>query len=98
MRVRHIDSFRDPEVEHLRVTADVDHDVSRLDVTVHDAAPVCFIERVGDLGNQAHDLLDRHRAAQQTIAQRLPLDVLHGDEGRSVIGLAGFVNDGYVRM
>ena len=88
----------DSEVEYLRPTAIVDHDVSRLDVAVHDAVSVRLLESVGNFGGDAHDLADRHRAALQPIAQRLPFDVLHGDEGRAVVGFARLVDDGHIRM
>ncbi len=98
MRVRHIDRFRYAEVEHLGVTAAVDHDVSRLDIAMYDAATMRFIERVGHLAGQADDRVDRHRPAVQTVAQRLSLHILHRDEGCSVIALPRFVNDSHVRM
>ena len=76
----------------------VEQDVGRLDVAVHEAAPVRRVERAGDLAEQRQ----RARRANEAVAleQRLQiaaLDVAHRQEELPVL-LAGLVDRDDVRV
>ena len=76
----------DPEVHDVRFALGVDQNVARLDVPVHDAFPVGVIERIGDGRKNAVDFLQSERPPRsQDVLQALSVDVLHGDEGQSLI-------------
>ena len=77
----------DAEVEQLeRPVHLVDHDVGRLDVAVDDARLVRVGEAVAQLLGelQLADDAQRHAGADH-LGERVPLDVLHGDEGLLVV-------------
>ena len=87
---------REAEIEQLRARAR-QHHVARLQIAVDDAVAVRAIERVGDLGRVADDLVGRQRPARQPRGQRLALEVLHDQEGDAVL-LADVVEHADVRV
>ena len=64
------DGLRDAEVRHRGAAAREQHVVG-LDVAVHDAVAVRIRERARDVAQDADRLVERHRAAQHPMAQRL---------------------------
>ena len=82
-RPRDLERLRDPEVGHERVAVGQE-DVLRLDVAMHDGAPVCVRERGGHLAQDAHDVRDRQLPlAIEPCTQALPLHVGHRVEQRA---------------
>jgi hypothetical protein len=55
--------FRQTEVQDLRAAARRHENIGRLDVTVHDAARMRRVQRVGDLDGEAEQRIERHRTA-----------------------------------
>jgi hypothetical protein len=103
-RARHLDAgevggrrgrheLRQPEVEHLDQSARRAHQVRALDVPVHDAAPVRFVERVGDLQPDLDHFPHRERPLQDPRRQQLAVHVLHDDEIGAAV-FADIVGDG----
>jgi hypothetical protein len=64
------------------------HHIRRLEITVNDAGGVGRIQRVGQLGENAGDLPNRHLTVRDTRRQGFACVVGHGDER-----LAGMVAD-----
>ncbi len=85
-----------PEVEHLDEPAARPNEVGTLDVAMNDAARVGFVERVGHLQPDFHDLPQRNRPLFDAGREQLPLDVFHDDEVGPVV-LADVVGHGDVR-
>jgi hypothetical protein len=67
----------EPEVEHFHVPVRCDLHVGRLQIPVHDAAFVGGLESLGDLPGNAEGLVNRQRAAPQSIGEVLSLDQFH---------------------
>ena len=94
-----LDGLGDAEVEHLDEVAPAavdEEDVLGLDVAVHDAALVRRAERRGCLAHDVeHAPLGERALALEQLRQAVPLEVLHDDEGASVLGRArvGDVDD-----
>jgi len=93
----HFAKFRQTEVEDFRVTIRGDNDVLRLDVAVDDAHLVRGGDRRGDLRSIVQNVVDGHRAASDSVAERLAFDELHGDEAKVVVR-SDLVDVGDVRM
>ncbi len=49
-----------------------------------DAAAMCCIERIGDLGTDGKCAAERHRASFEGPRESFPLEVLHNEEGHAV--------------
>ena len=88
----------DAEVGDLHPALRRDEHVSGLHVAVDDAVAVRELERVGDVGRDPGRFHRRERAVSvEHVAERLPVDVLHHDEGRVVL-LAPVVHRDDVRV
>ena len=77
----------DAEVDQHGPAVGGEQDVAGLEVAVHDPGLVGHLQRLGDLGDDRHDLVGGQPwALPQPAAQRLALDELHGDvrRGRTV--------------
>jgi hypothetical protein len=61
------------------------HHVAGLQVTVHDAAAVRLVERVGDFDSNAQSLVWRQRLARQARGQGFAFQVLHHQEVHAVL-------------
>ena len=70
--------LREPEVQKLHPRPG-QHDVGRLQVSMHDPLPVGLVERVGDLDAEAQDLLERERALSDSVREHFALQVLHDE-------------------
>ncbi len=66
---------REAEIEELGPRAR-DHHVARLQVAVHDPAPVRAVEGGGDLRAQAQDVFERQPSLLEPLGERLALDQL----------------------
>ncbi len=73
------------------------HDVGRLEIAMDHAVAMRPVERIGDLGAVADDLVRRQRPARQAAGQRLAFEVLHDEEGDAVL-LADVVEHADVRV
>ena len=82
------DELGEAEVEHLDQATFGPHQVRALDVAMHDAARVRFVERVSHLQADLDDLADCERALRDTRRQQLAFHVLHDDE----VGAARFAD------
>ena len=67
------------------------HQIGRLDVPVRDALAVRFIEGIGNLNADVHDVGSIEGATTDPGGQGLPLHILHSNEVESV-GLANLVD------
>ena len=74
-----------------------EHHVARLQVPVDDALPVGGGQGVGDLGRHGQRLLERQRSLLEAVGERLAREVLHHQEGRTVV-LADVVERADVRV
>jgi len=78
--------------------AALQENIFRLDVSVHDAAPVGIIEGVGYVARDADGIVDRERPlACEPVAERLPVHEGHR-EVEEPVRLAGVVKRDDVRM
>jgi hypothetical protein len=93
-----VELLGEPEVEHLDGAALVDDDVRGLDVAVDDAVAVRLAERLGRLARDLDGARNREPRPGQNVAERLPRDQLHHDEGLAFRGLAEVVDGGDVRV
>ena len=96
--VRRPKFLRQPEVQHLRLAALVEHDVAGLDIPMHEAARMRRVERVGHLRADADGLADFDPAPRQDAFERLAFDVFHCQERTALARLADFVNNANVGM
>ena len=76
----------DAEVHDLDLALFGDHDVTRLDVAVHDACTVRVVECLEDAVDVAHGVFDRHGSLGDDVLQQRAADELHHDVGRLVTG------------
>ena len=83
-----LDELREAEIEHLHEAALGAHQIRALDVAMHDAAVVSFVQRVRHLQPDLEHFPDRHRALRDARRQQLAFDVLHHDE----VAAAGFAD------
>src|SRR5207237_1293990 len=75
---------REPEVGELGLPArGLDEDVLRLHVAVDDPALVGVVEAVGDLGDDAHEVLARELPRIDRLLEVVALDEVHGGEARA---------------
>lgn len=65
---------------------------------MHEAALVCSGQAVRDLRGELQRLAHRHGAGVHQLAQRLPVDVLHGHERAAVVIAADLVDRHDVRV
>src|SRR5262245_44165438 len=61
------------------------HDVGRLEVAMDDALAVRGVEPAGELHPETQDLLERQRAAEQPVRERLASEVFHHEEVHAVL-------------
>jgi hypothetical protein len=73
------------------------HDVAGLQVPMDDPPPMGVVERVRDLDGIPKRLIERQRPPQQTLGERLALEVLHHQEVDAA-GAADVVDGTDVRM
>jgi len=73
-----------PEVHQLGAVLR-EHYVGRLKIAMRDAQPVCAGQRVSNLTGVAQGLIQRQRAAKQSLFQRLAFQQLHDEEIHSVL-------------
>jgi hypothetical protein len=64
---------------------------------VDDAFYMSGVERIGNLDAEIEHRVDLHPFARDGMAERLPLQQFHGDEGSTAL-LVDLVNCAYVRM
>ena len=76
--------FREPEVEEPCARLRQEN-VSRLEIAMHDARAVGFVERVGDFGGDLDGVAERQRAPGDAIRQRLALEILHDEKGGALV-------------
>ena len=89
--------LREPEVQDLHLAGTRHEDVGGRHVAVDDAGGVGRIERVGHLAADVDDLRQRQGRLFQAVAQRLPVEQLHDEEGLRVAE-AELVNRADVRV
>ena len=85
------------EVQNLGLPTCSDEDIRRLDVAVDDALGMRSIQSVGDLDREIERGSQLKRASTDAVFQRHPFQILHGDEGFSIV-LADFVGGADVGM
>ena len=73
------------------------HHVARLEIAMHQPAPMRVIERIGQFGGVAQDIGRRQRPAHEPLSQRLALEILHDEKADAVV-LADVVEVADVRM
>ena len=83
--------LRQPEICELGIAVFRDQDVLWLDVAMQNARVVSRHERVGDAGEQFHDVASGTSAGPRPVAQRSTLDKFD-DEIRSALELTGDVD------
>jgi hypothetical protein len=85
------------KIEELRFPTLSDEDVSRLDIAVHDAAPMCRIQRIRDRGRNLDTLPHRNGTRRSTRAEGLPFQQFHDQIWRGGV-CANVVDGADVRM
>ena len=83
---------RQTKVEQLRAVAG-QHDVARLQVAMHEPPRVRVRQRVSQLRGVAEHVPNRQWPVEQTLGERLPLEILH-HEKRGRVRAAGVTNRG----
>src|SRR5262249_29863757 len=73
----------EPEIEHFDDTRGADHDVSGLQVAVHDSTIVGGFDRRRDLAADRQGLANGERTARQSLRERLPFDEFEDEVGRA---------------
>ena len=53
---------------------------------MNDAVPVSLVQRIGDLNQILERLFERDQSALESIVESLPVDVLHHQELRPILG------------
>ena len=76
-------ALRETEVQQLHARAR-EHDVGRLQVTVHNALFVCRDQRIGDVDGVGDRLFDRERTAADSSRERLAIEQFHDEIGDDV--------------
>ena len=77
---------RDPEVQNLEHLIAVDHQIGRFDITVNHATRVRVREAFAEAFDELQLTHRRHRSvAADYLTERLPVDVLHRDEGQALV-------------
>ena len=76
--------LRHAKVEELR-TRPGQHDVGRLEVTVHDAAPMRMVERFGNLDRVAQNLIRRQGTVRQAAGNGFAFQQFHDEVGAAVL-------------
>ena len=79
------------EVQHFYVAARRQHQVGRLDVAMHDAFGMRFVQRVAHLDANGNQFGKRERTTFQPNAQRLAFHIFHGEKAEAMV-FADFVN------
>ena len=69
--------LRQSEVQHLDGAIGAQLDVGGLEIAMDDALFVRGLQRIGQLAGNRERLVERHRAARQTLRQILPVNELH---------------------
>ena len=77
--------FGETEVENLHLAALGDENVCRLDVAVHDALGMRRLQCVRDLQSPVQQSGQGNGLVADSLAQGLPFEQLHGDEGTPLI-------------
>lgn len=90
--------LRETEVDDLDSFARGDHEIGRLDVSMHDLVSMGLEQALGYLSRDGDGSLDRERTASDVLLQGLPVVVRHRDEHPAVLGLVDLVNRADVRM
>ena len=85
------------EVKDFGLPACSNEDVRGLDVAVNDAFAVSGIERIGNLDAEVEYGFNFQRFAENTMGQRLSLEILHGNKWLAFM-LAKIVNGANVRI
>src|SRR5262249_36032929 len=85
------------EIQDLRVSTFGHEYVCRLDVTMHDAFSVRYIQCVGNFNRNVQQLFQFHRPTLDNVFQSFAIEVFHGDEGFASI-LTNVVDRTDVRM
>ena len=80
-----VESFCEPEVEHLHGAIRPDFDVGRLEIAVHDPLLVRGFESVGDLFRDGQRIGERHRAARDVRGKIVAVDQLHDQRANTVL-------------
>jgi hypothetical protein len=85
------------EIQDLCLPVPGHKEVGRLDVAVHNAAPVCRLQRSGNLQSQRQQFLQFHRPFGQNVFERLALQQLHGNEWAALM-LANLIDGANIGM
>ena len=99
-QARTIQCYRQPEVADLRHARSVEPDVSRFQITVHDAARVRVLEAGADLLGDTHHLLDRQPVIFSPLQHRRQIAAGHvlRDDVRVPLVVAGVEHGHDVRV
>src|SRR5262245_40013394 len=82
---------RKSKIEYFDLPSSCDLDICRFQISMNDPALMSRLEPFGDLLRDAQGLIDRNRAAVQSVLQRFALDQLHHNAA-CVIGFFKTVN------
>src|SRR5215469_9868602 len=89
--------FRKTKIKNLSVAALGNENVRRFYVSVNDTRRVGSVESVSSLNREGQYFLDLHRLGSDSVLQRKPVQILHGDEGMLIV-LSDFVDRANVWM
>jgi hypothetical protein len=87
--------FRKAKIQDLGMPTLCDEDVGRRDASVNDSCRVSSVQSVGELGPERQHCLDLQRPATDPMVESQPVQILHHDEGLTVV-LANFVDSANV--